>query len=180
MSIGDTLALIVTKTPSNAAADLVWTSSDSKIVSVSEDGVITGVSVGNATITVTAGEISASIPVTVEEETPPPTTSDVQIVFKNTDSYWQNGDGTYSMNYSITITNNSENTIEKVQFTLVMPDGTTYNIWDNITKVTGNNFTYQNQIGSNATATISGQITLPPGVEINNYLSPRVSNITVK
>lgn len=177
MNIGDTLALIVTKTPSNASADLVWTSSDSNIVSVTEDGVITGVNVGDATITVTSGTISASIPVTVEEESAPPTTSDVQIVFKNTDNYWQNSDGSYSMNFSITITNNSESTIEKVQFTLVMPDGTTYSLWNSAITTSGNDFTYSNTLASGASETIYGQLVWPSGAAVDNYISPQITNI---
>ena len=52
---GDTLGLIVTIKPSElASSKLTWTSSDSSIVSVDNDGNIKGVSVGKATITVTS------------------------------------------------------------------------------------------------------------------------------
>ena len=62
----DTAQLAVTVAPSDATYDKVtWTTSDAKIVSVSETGKIGGVGTGSAVVTATAGGKSISITVTV-------------------------------------------------------------------------------------------------------------------
>ena len=64
------LDLTETVTPSNASnQSVVWTSSDSSVVTVDSDGVITGISEGTATITVTTldGNFTAEAIVTVTE-----------------------------------------------------------------------------------------------------------------
>ena len=45
--------------------NIVWTSTDDSIVSVSETGKISGITPGTATITATIGDVTASVPVTV-------------------------------------------------------------------------------------------------------------------
>lgn len=52
-------------TPENAQPEVVYTSSDESIATVDENGVITGVAEGDATITVTVGNLSASRTVSV-------------------------------------------------------------------------------------------------------------------
>ena len=67
---GTTLALEVVLTPANAvAADLVWSSSDSKVASVA-DGVVTALSVGKTTITAkcNGGELAAVCQIEVVED----------------------------------------------------------------------------------------------------------------
>jgi trimeric autotransporter adhesin len=49
----------------NLSTDLVWSSSDATIASVSSSGVVTGVSVGTATITAEEGTVSGTASVTV-------------------------------------------------------------------------------------------------------------------
>ncbi|MDO4288393.1 MAG: Ig-like domain-containing protein [Eubacterium sp.] len=58
--VGDTLQLTATVTPADATDTVVWSSSDESIATVDENGLVTGVDVGEVTITATAGEVSAS------------------------------------------------------------------------------------------------------------------------
>ncbi|MDE6649482.1 MAG: Ig-like domain-containing protein [Muribaculaceae bacterium] len=60
--------LIATISPENATDKIVWSSSNDKVATVSEDGLVTGVSLGQATITATCGYISATCTVVVTEE----------------------------------------------------------------------------------------------------------------
>lgn len=53
------------ETPENAQPEVVYTSSDESIATVDENGVITGVAEGEATITATVGDLSASRTVSV-------------------------------------------------------------------------------------------------------------------
>lgn len=53
------------ETPENAQPEVAFTSSDESIATVDENGVITGVAEGEATITATVGELSASRTVSV-------------------------------------------------------------------------------------------------------------------
>ena len=62
---GDTEKLNVTITPSTASPNLTWQSSDSTIVSVDNEGNITGLKAGTSTITVTDGNVSGTITITV-------------------------------------------------------------------------------------------------------------------
>ena len=70
ISIGNTLELIATITPSNAAnKDVTWTSSNKKIATVDKEGKVKGIKKGTAAITVTTadGKKTASCKVTVTE-----------------------------------------------------------------------------------------------------------------
>lgn len=51
--------------PENATSELVWSSSNKTVASVDENGVVTGVKLGVATIKATAGNVEASCQVTV-------------------------------------------------------------------------------------------------------------------
>ena len=71
LSVGETSTLMATIFPENAANKGVsWSSSDETIATVSTTGVVSGVSVGSATITVTTsdGGKTATCQVTVEKE----------------------------------------------------------------------------------------------------------------
>ena len=48
------------------SASVAWSSSDSAVASVSPDGSLTGVAVGNATVTASSGEKRASVAITVQ------------------------------------------------------------------------------------------------------------------
>ena len=62
---GETAALKAKVTPGNTTDKAVWTSSDETIAKVDADGNVTAVKPGEATITVTAGAVSATCKVTV-------------------------------------------------------------------------------------------------------------------
>ena len=64
---GQSLQLNATVLPENATdKTVVWTSSDVTVATVTNSGLVTAVSVGNASITATAGDRSASVGITVE------------------------------------------------------------------------------------------------------------------
>lgn len=72
MEVGDKATLNVTITPSNAAnKNIKWTSSDEKVVSVSEKGVVTAIKEGTATITAESedGNKIATCKITVKSKT---------------------------------------------------------------------------------------------------------------
>ena len=65
----DIFRLIATISPEDATYKIVWSSSNDTIATVSEDGLVTGVSLGEAIITATCGHISATCTVVVTEDT---------------------------------------------------------------------------------------------------------------
>ena len=64
VAVGQTATLHVVKNPTNAKANLVWTSSDNNVATVS-DGVVTAVATGTATITATDRDTNLSATATV-------------------------------------------------------------------------------------------------------------------
>ena len=62
--------LVATLTPANATTTVVWTSSNEKVATVSEKGIVSALAVGTTTITATAGELTATCTVSVKETTP--------------------------------------------------------------------------------------------------------------
>ena len=66
--VGESTQLVVACSPSGSSLDaVVWSSSNPSVATV-EDGLVTGVAVGSATITALSGSLSASASVTVEKE----------------------------------------------------------------------------------------------------------------
>ena len=66
LEVGETLILTVTVLPENATDKTVaWSTDNSSVATVSEDGTVKAVAVGTATITVAAGEVKASGVITV-------------------------------------------------------------------------------------------------------------------
>lgn len=62
----ETKQLAIVTTPVNAVnVNVVWKSSDHKIVSVSAEGLVTAIGVGTATVTATSGKFEAKVEVTV-------------------------------------------------------------------------------------------------------------------
>ena len=68
-SIGGTATLTATPTPENTTDSISWSSSDTSVATV-VDGVVTAVSLGTATITVTCGNQTATCAVTVNNVKP--------------------------------------------------------------------------------------------------------------
>ncbi len=66
---GDSFDLTATVEPSDATDKVAWKSSDDKIATVDANGKVTGVAVGTATITATAGNFTATCEVTVKANT---------------------------------------------------------------------------------------------------------------
>ena len=66
---GKTYKLIATVTPADCSEQIVWTTTNSSIAAVSEDGEITALSLGTAVIKATVGSLTASCTVTVTTNT---------------------------------------------------------------------------------------------------------------
>ncbi len=74
MIVGESVQLSATVLPSNASdKTLTWASSKQSVATVSSNGMVTALSEGSSTITVTAGDKSASCKVTVEKKVIPVT-----------------------------------------------------------------------------------------------------------
>ena len=72
LTVGETATLAATVEPENATDKTVtWTSSNEDVATVDEDGVVTAVAAGTATITVTAGGKTATCAVTVSAKVDP-------------------------------------------------------------------------------------------------------------
>lgn len=170
IKVGETLNLEVIKTPSTATNRLTWTSSNEQVATVDADGKVTALAVGTTIITVSSGNITATSNITVEETVTPPSTEGLTAKFDVTAS-WAS-----SIQFRITITNNTGNDIQGCKFNLDVPEGSTYTIWSNATN-SGNNISYNQSIASNASAEIYGQIDLPEGYLVENYLSPSITNL---
>lgn len=65
---GKTAEIKATVSPEEKATELVWSSSDETIATVDQNGVVTGVKVGEATITAKIGDVTAECKVSVTEE----------------------------------------------------------------------------------------------------------------
>ncbi len=66
LAVGGTQTVTVTPIPWNASlGELRFASSDKTVATVSDEGVVTGIAGGECTITVSCGELSASIPVRI-------------------------------------------------------------------------------------------------------------------
>ena len=65
----NTVALTATVTPDNATDEIVWTSANEEIATISKMGVITALKEGTVTLTATAGSVSATCELTVTAPT---------------------------------------------------------------------------------------------------------------
>ncbi len=72
MTVGDTLSLTATVLPEDASnPDITWSTSDDEVVTVDQNGLVTAVGLGTATITATADGKSDSCSIEVTEEESP-------------------------------------------------------------------------------------------------------------
>ena len=99
MDVGDRVMLTATVTPNDAGDKTVtWSSSDSKVATVSEGGTVTAVSAGKATVTATTtdGEHTATCAVTVNA-----VPINLQLV-PNNDYTWRKEDGALTLTAYLT------------------------------------------------------------------------------
>ena len=77
LNVGKSVTLTATVTPEEIAADttVTWSSSDEAVATVDSNGKVTAVATGNATITATAGEKSATCDITVQKAASKPAAS---------------------------------------------------------------------------------------------------------
>ena len=68
-TLNATQQLTATVTPSDTSDRVVWTSSNPSVATVSNTGLVTSVAYGSATITATAGSVSATCSVTIAQAT---------------------------------------------------------------------------------------------------------------
>ena len=120
LNVGESKQLSYTLTPDDAETQLTWTSDNENVVSVSQDGTVTAVASGSATITVTSDNgLSASVIVTVN---------------RTQEVYWDDPENTlYFNNKSMDVCtkrgfdlpvymkNNVE--VSQIQFDLHLPEG---------------------------------------------------------
>lgn len=66
VTAGETVTLTATLSPAGATGSIVWSTNDDQVASVDENGVVSGVAEGSATITATCGEFTDTCAVTVE------------------------------------------------------------------------------------------------------------------
>ena len=171
IKVGETLNLEVTKTPSTATNTVIWTSSNTNVATVDANGKVTAIAKGTSTITISSGNITATSNITVEENTViPPTTEGLTAKFEVTASWGS------SIQFKIIINNNTENDIQGCTFNLGVPEGSKYTLWTNSTN-NGNIISHNQSIASKAIGEIYGQIDLPEGYSINDYLSPSITNL---
>lgn len=68
LAVGESAALVLTDSPEDAVPEnAVWQSSDASVAAVNGEGAVTAVSVGNASVRVTCGTLSAVCEVTVSD-----------------------------------------------------------------------------------------------------------------
>ena len=86
LNIGKSVTLTATVTPEEIAADttVTWSSSDEAVATVDSNGNVTAVATGNATITATVGEKSATCDITVQKAASKPATSSKPTTNSNT------------------------------------------------------------------------------------------------
>ena len=167
MEIGENYQLTVTKNPTDAPANLVWSSSNPNIVEVTQDGLITAKASGNATITVSSDGISSQSNITVRSNASQDEVT--AVITQNGENYWGTLEQGYSTNLIVTITNNSGNSINGLEFTMNFPEGTTFAFYDSNITNNGNTVNYNNSVSNGSPIIIYGQITLPPNYEVSPY-----------
>ena len=141
---GDKVNLIPIYTPANATATgtVSWASNNTNVATVDSNGIVTGVSQGNAVITATYEGLSARCNIAVT--TTHTVTEDLDVVFKKSNSYPGQGGG-YVNQFDVTIENISGQSITSWSFDLVLPaNASIIGSWGiNMTK-TGNTYTFYN------------------------------------
>ena len=69
--------------------------------------------------------------------------------------------------------------LSEPSFFIGFPSGSKYTIWTGNVTVNDGDFSYNSVIDAKGNVIIYGQVTLPAGYDINDYLSPSITNIQV-
>lgn len=160
MTPEEVIPLQITKTPSNADATITWTSSNTSVATVDQNGNVTAVSIGTTTITADAGNNKTS---TCQIRVVQEITSDVlsathEII---------NGEYTTGTSYmfKITLENLTNDRINYFEIDVGVPEDVSWNLWQNNINISGNHLELQENdwtyIEPNSTFTIQGSITFP-------------------
>lgn len=83
LNYGESFELKATVLPENAPQAILWTSNDEKVATVDEKGVITAIGYGEATITATAGDKTATCLISVNNEYKVSTQADIEEALAN-------------------------------------------------------------------------------------------------
>ena len=120
----NTQTLTVTKTPSNATVNVSFNSSDNRIATVNELGIVTPVARGNCVITATAGDATATCNVTVTNTLKSISTNLCQVTSSNSVTSYVEG-----ASYNTTLTADDGGSINHVRITMGGEDitNTAYN-----------------------------------------------------
>lgn len=187
VGVGKTGTLTATVTPSDPtdAANIVWSSSNTRVASVSGSGVVTGVASGTAVITATLGSYSASCTVRVRairEESINTTSSNLSNGNNRTLSQ-----GAVSIVFSNINTVNA-NYVRPGSRSTITITASTKELYEVVVTFDGNNYTY-NMTVNTGTRTLSGTIWTWTATEDNttslvatntNNTTRRIRNITVR
>ena len=184
-------------TPSNAHADVIWSSSKTNIATVDANGIVTGVSAGTTTITALATgkddvQLIATKEVTVERVTE--TTDDSQFYYlltptsdpaSNDTTQWGPNLGTGTVNVTNATWENNKNTFANVGGRVVSwPSGIGTDNGDGTLTLTANSTAWnnifenyktsvENEVGMEITKDDIESITLIPyKISKNNYSTP--------
>ena len=171
IDVGEMTTLILTKTPSNATNPITWSSSKTSVATVTNNGVVTGVGAGTATITASYGNISATCTITVEE---PSSASDVLVTFGPGGWY-----GGTELQFKIVIENNTGKSISNVRLSVDLPTGTTIALWAGPeVSASGTVITWNNSISAGNSVTITGNASLPSGNNASDYTGAAITVVS--
>jgi uncharacterized repeat protein (TIGR01451 family) len=163
--IGETHIVNATRVPEDSVGAISWQSSNQNIAVVEGRGLIRGISAGTVTVTARHNAIIAICNVTVIDEVIP-----IEIKFTPSNSY------NNTIQYAITVTNNTNATIANWSFRIGVPTGTTGMVYYGANYANGV-FSGMN-LGANAVLSFNGELNLPAGSNLSSYMNPVISEIT--
>ena len=132
-ALGVTQALAATVTPADTTDTVVWSSDNESVATVTQDGIVKSIALGNATITATCGAYSASCAVTVEFVVVPCT----EVVLSQTELTFD-GEGSQTLTATVTPDDTTDALIwESADPTIAtVTDGVVTAVWNGTTTIT--------------------------------------------